>query len=67
METTMELLPRLILIDAIIVSLTDAIVFYHLKQHPENLTMQFVIMVIIITIIPIAINLWYWLRKRKPG
>jgi len=59
----MKLLPRLILIDAIIVSTTDAIVFYHLKQHLENLTMQFVVMVIIITVVPIEINLWYWLRK----
>jgi heme/copper-type cytochrome/quinol oxidase subunit 4 len=63
----MELLPRLILIDAIIVSITDAIVFYHLKQHPENLTTQFVFMVIIITIITIAINLCYWPLKRKSG
>jgi hypothetical protein len=48
--------------DAVIVSLTDAIVFYHLKQHLEKLTTQFVIMVIIVTIVPIAINLWYWMR-----
>ena len=60
----MKLLPRLIFIDAIIISITDAIVFYHLKQHPENLTTQFVVIVIIITVIPIAINLWFWLRKR---
>jgi hypothetical protein len=37
-------------------------VFYKISQHPERLTVLFVIMVILVTVIPIAIitiNLWY--------
>jgi len=37
------------------------------KNGIQSLTRQFVISVIVITIIPIVINLWYWLifRQRK--
>ena len=60
---TMSLLIRLIIIVTIVVAVTDTVVFYKLRQHPEKLTVPFLIAVIIITVIPIAINLWYhWLR-----
>jgi hypothetical protein len=38
----MKLTTRLMLMTTIVVSVTDLIEFYHLKQHPENLTLQFV-------------------------
>jgi len=60
----MSLLTRFIIIVTIVVSITDAIIFYHIKQNPEILTVPFFILVIIVTVIPIAINLWWWLRKR---
>jgi heme/copper-type cytochrome/quinol oxidase subunit 4 len=59
----MELLARIILIITIVVTLTDLIVYYHLKQNPERLTLPFVISVIVVTVVPIAIILWVHMRK----
>lgn len=56
-----SLFVRFVIIVTIVVSITDAIVFYHIWKNPERLTVTFVILTIIITIIPIAVNLWYWL------
>jgi hypothetical protein len=61
----MSLVARLIIIDTFIVAITDAVVFWHLVEHPHPITIPFVILVIIVTVIPIAINLWYWLVVRK--
>jgi hypothetical protein len=58
----MSLLIRFLIVVTVVVSITDAIVFYKISQHPERLTVLFVIMVILVTVIPIAIitiNLWY--------
>ena len=52
-------LVRSIIIVTFVVAITDAIAFYKIKQHPERLTVPFVIGVIFITIIPIVINFWY--------
>jgi heme/copper-type cytochrome/quinol oxidase subunit 4 len=61
-----SLFVRFVIIVAIVVSITDVVVFYHLSLNPIELTPLFVFLVIIITIIPIAVNLWYWLVfKRK--
>ena len=59
----MKLFTRLVIIIAIVISITDSIVFYHIMKDPERLTIPFVILVIIVTVIPIMINLWYWLKK----
>jgi hypothetical protein len=61
----MSLVARLIIIDTFIVSITDTLVFYHLYKQPHPITTPFVILVILVTAIPIAINLWYWLVIRK--
>lgn len=58
---------RLILISAIIVAVTDAIVFYHLKNNPAELTTSFVILVIGVTIVPLAINIWYHIHDYDPA
>ncbi len=60
----MSLLTRMIIIVTIVVSVTDAIVFYKVKQHPEKITVGFVILVILVTVVPIYINLWYLFWKR---
>jgi heme/copper-type cytochrome/quinol oxidase subunit 4 len=60
----MKLSARLILMITIVVTVTDLIVYYHLRQHPERLTPPFTISVIIVTVVPIAIVTWYW-HKRK--
>ncbi|MCJ7471405.1 MAG: hypothetical protein MUP02_01160 [Actinobacteria bacterium] len=61
----MSLFIRFIIIVTVVVSATDGIIFYHIKKNPEILTVPFIILVVVITIIPIAINLWYWLVFRK--
>jgi len=58
----LSLFVRFVIIVTIVISITDIVVFYHIqKQGMQNVTWQFVALVIIITIIPIVINLWYWL------
>jgi len=56
---------RFLLITAIVIALTDFIVFYHVQRSPEIVTWPFVGLVVIITIVPIAVSLWYWLPKYK--
>ena len=68
----LSLFIRFVIIIAIVISATDVIVFYHIQKNGiQSLTWQFVISVIVITIIPIVINLWYWLifkqRKKNKG
>jgi hypothetical protein len=58
----MSLLTRLIIIVTIMVSITDAIVFWKVKQHPERITVWFVVLVILVTLIPIYINFWFHFR-----
>jgi len=56
---------RFVIIVTIVVSATDLIIFY--VHGFSNPTLGFIISVIVITIIPIVINLWYWLifKQRK--
>lgn len=50
---------------ALIISITDAIIFYLVwKRGIECLTVRFVIAVIIVTIIPILVSLWWCLIFR---
>ena len=55
---------RLITISTIIVTVTDLLIYYHLKKNPDHLTLPFVFQVIAVTVIPIAINIWYHLRYK---
>ena len=49
---------RALVITAIIVSVTDALMFYVIWRGKARITPLFVILVIIITMVPMAINLW---------
>ena len=60
-----SLFARFVIIVAVVVSIVDIAGFYAIMNHPERLTIPFVILMIIATIIPIAINLWYWLVFRQ--
>jgi hypothetical protein len=60
----MNLTARLILVVTIVVTATDVIEYIHIKQHPEHLTIPFLISVIVVTVVPIGIIIWYW-HKRK--
>lgn len=61
----LSLFARFVIIVAVVVSIVDIIGFYVLMKDPTKLTISFVILMIIGTIIPIAINLWYWLVFRQ--
>ena len=54
---------RMFIIVAIVVTITDLVVYYRLKQHPDHLTLQNAILVIFITLLPIWINFWVHMRK----
>jgi hypothetical protein len=58
----MDLLTRYIIIVTVIVSVVDASVFAALKKKPQILTVPLLVLMILATVIPIAINLGYWLR-----
>ncbi|NYZ78412.1 hypothetical protein H0N96_03355 [Candidatus Micrarchaeota archaeon] len=53
------------LVTAIVIALTDLIMFYAIERNSTVVTLPLVISIIIITIIPIAVNVWYWLPKYK--
>jgi hypothetical protein len=53
-----NLFVRALIITTIIVAVTDAIVFYVIWSGKAKITPLFVILVIIVTMVPMAINLW---------
>ena len=59
----MKLPARLVLMITIVVAVTDLVEYYHLKQHPEQLTLSFTIQVIFVTIVPIWVILWVWHKR----
>jgi len=61
MSPTIDLIVRSI----IIVTVTNLIVYVHLKANPDHLTIPFVLLVSLVTVVPLAISIWYVLRKRK--
>jgi len=47
-----------------VVAITDVIMFFHIKKYPEHLTIPFLIGMIVVTVVPIGIGIWYELRKQ---
>ena len=64
-ENSMNLTARLILMVTIVVSATDVIEFVHIKQNPEHLTIPFLISVIVVTVVPIGIIIWFWHKQKR--
>jgi len=60
----MSLFKELIIRVILIVSITDVIEFYIINKNHGVITVPLVIGIIVITIIPIVINIWYCLHKR---
>jgi hypothetical protein len=56
-----SLFTRFIIIVTIVVSIVDIVGFYAIMKNPNLLGIPFIIMMIIATIIPTVVNLWYWL------
>jgi membrane protein YdbS with pleckstrin-like domain len=63
-ENNVKLVLRLMIMITIVVAATDLIVYYHLTQHPERLTLPFVILVIVVTVVPIGIITSYWHTRK---
>ena len=59
-----NLFVRALIITTIIVAVTDAIVFYVIWSGKAKITPLFVILVIFVTMMPIAINLWVHIFKQ---
>ena len=55
----------LVIRSILIIAITDIIVFYRLMNNPEELTPLFVLEVIVVTIIPMVISLWFDLIYKK--
>jgi hypothetical protein len=62
MSPTVELIVRA----AIIVTVTNLIEYVHLRQNPGHLTLPFFLSVSLVTIVPLAINIW-WVLDREAG
>jgi len=60
-DVMLSLFERFVIIVAVVVTIVDVAGFYAIKDDPERLTIPFIILMIVATIIPIAINFWYWL------
>ena len=58
MDGTINLFLRALVISAIVIGVTDAIMFYLIWIGRAKITPLFVILVIIVTMVPLAINLW---------
>jgi tryptophan-rich sensory protein len=52
---------QFLIIVTVIVSIVDIVRFYAISTGAAILMIPFVVLVIVATIIPIAINLWNWL------
>jgi len=57
-KTVVNLYARALIIATIIVAVTDAIVFYRVWRGKAKITPLFIILVIIVTMVPMAITLW---------
>jgi len=52
------------IIVAIVVTVTDLVIYYRLKLNPDLLTLKNAILVIFITLLPIWINFWVHMRAK---
>jgi len=59
----MTLLTALIIRTILIVTITDSIVFYVISKRKLVITVPFVISVIVVTIVPLVINIWFALYR----
>ena len=56
---------NLVIRTIIIISITDIVEFYRLKTNQNRLMPLFVFEVIVVTIVPMVINLWWVLIYKK--
>jgi len=61
----MNLPLRIIIVSIVDITVTDSVIFYHLKQHPENLTTPLLLAWILITLLPIGLVLLFWQYQHR--
>jgi hypothetical protein len=61
----MSLSLRIIIVSVVDITVTDSVVYYHLKQNPAGLTLPLLIAWILVTLLPILLVLWVW-RYQQP-
>ena len=59
----MTLFTALIIRTILIVTITDSIMFYVISKRKLVITVPFVISVIVVTIVPLVINIWFALYR----
>ena len=60
-----SLFVRLLIIVTVVVSIVDIVAFYAIANGRAKPTIPFVILIIVATMIPIAVNFWVWLVYRS--
>jgi len=58
----MKLLTELVTRVVLIITLTDLAIFYVISKRKLKITVPFVISVIVVTIVPLVINIWFALH-----
>jgi hypothetical protein len=61
----MSLPLRVLIVSLVDISVTDSVVFFHLKQHPGSFTLPLLIGWIIITLLPILLTLMVWQQQQS--
>jgi hypothetical protein len=61
----MSLFTEILVRVSIIVALTDLLEFYVIKRNHGVMTLSLSIAIILVTIIPIVINVWYSFYRRE--
>jgi hypothetical protein len=61
----MKLPLRVIIVSVVDISVTDSVVYYHLKHGTGIVTLPLLVEVIAITLIPIALVLLVWLLQQR--
>lgn len=56
---------RFLIMIASVVTIMDFLALYAASKYPSIVTPLSTVIIIIVTVIPIAVNLWYWLPKYK--
>ena len=61
----MKLSLRVLIVSIVDISVTDSVVFFHLKQHPGAFTIPLLLGWIVITLLPILLTLWVWQKQQS--
>jgi hypothetical protein len=61
----MNLPLRVLIVSIVDISVTDSVVFFHLKQHPGSFTLPLLIGWIVITLLPILLTLMVWQHQQS--